>query len=343
MQDLPEQMTKERRWFKNNKKYSRKNEELEKSTTEKLRRSYMSFKNLNIGLRLFLSYGIIFLLVIVLAFTCYRNVKHLKENNTKTSLLSNITEGIGMVKEAILSYTHTVSKEQQEEEKRELAEARKNYHNNMEILATMEKSDTEGVRLLEQIKSALSFAAEANNKVIEIATSGDNPGAGQYYIENAMPRNDKINEALKVKQKQQETRTEESFRFTMQALVLLVGVIILIGCSVAYLITRSITKPLAELIELANRVAAGDLTVEIEINSRDEIGQLGSALQKMVHNLREMILHVSDTSNQVASAANQLHSTAEQIATGAEEVASQTGTVATASEEMSATSGNIAQ
>jgi methyl-accepting chemotaxis protein len=109
------------------------------------------------------------------------------------------------------------------------------------------------------------------------------------------------------------------------------------------LIGRSIKRPLAAGVVIANRLAAGDLSMEVVVSSNDETGKLLAAMKIMTENLRTIIGQVADTSTQVASAANQLNSTAEQIATGAEEVAAQSATVATAGEEMAATSSDIAQ
>jgi methyl-accepting chemotaxis protein len=110
-----------------------------------------------------------------------------------------------------------------------------------------------------------------------------------------------------------------------------------------WFISRGIKRPLAAGVTVANRLAQGDLTVEVEVASKDETGQLLAAMKIMTKNLRTVINQISDTSGQVAAAATQLQSTAEQIATGAEEVAAQTGTVATAGHEMAATSADIAQ
>ncbi len=126
-------------------------------------------------------------------------------------------------------------------------------------------------------------------------------------------------------------------------LVISTVISILVGIVLALIIGRMITTSMARAVSVANRLADGDLTVNIEADSLDETGQLLSAMQHMVQSLRDMISRTVDISTGIASASNQLHSTSAQIATGAEEVASQTNTVATASEEMSATSSDIAR
>lgn len=131
---------------------------------------------------------------------------------------------------------------------------------------------------------------------------------------------------------------------TVKIILLSLGLgVLFITIFTAWLITRSITKPLKEVVAISGKIAQGDLTVSVTTGSKDETGQVLESMRIMVENLRSIIGQVSNTSTQVASAASELHSTAERIATGAEEVAAQAGTVATAGEEMSATSGDIAQ
>lgn len=123
------------------------------------------------------------------------------------------------------------------------------------------------------------------------------------------------------------------------AIVACVVAAILLGV----LIAGAISAPIRRLADEANKVAAGDLRVQLVQGGTDEIGQMTGAFATMIGNLRTMIAKIEDASNRVTSTSGEVYSTSEQMATGAEEVASQAGTVATAGEEMSATSGDIAQ
>jgi methyl-accepting chemotaxis protein len=120
-------------------------------------------------------------------------------------------------------------------------------------------------------------------------------------------------------------------------------VCLVVAISLGLLIASAISAPMRKLAEEVDKVADGDLRVQLTQQGCDEIGQLTGAFSKMVDGIRTIIGQISSTSTQVAAASSQLNSTAERIATGAEEVAAQAGTVATAGEEMSATSGDIAQ
>jgi methyl-accepting chemotaxis protein len=117
---------------------------------------------------------------------------------------------------------------------------------------------------------------------------------------------------------------------------------VLLSLGLGFFIARMISMPVKLLSAEAEKIAHGDLSVEIYHRSQDEIGQLADSFREMVSNLRELIGKVSLGSETVASAATELSAASLQIATGAEELAAQAGTVATASEEMAATSMEIA-
>jgi methyl-accepting chemotaxis protein len=74
-----------------------------------------------------------------------------------------------------------------------------------------------------------------------------------------------------------------------------VVVLAALGLTIAagFFITRSITVPLAEAVKVAQQVAEGDLQVHIEVDSRDEAGQLLDAMQGMVAALKRMVAAAS--------------------------------------------------
>ncbi|MBJ6725492.1 methyl-accepting chemotaxis protein [Geomesophilobacter sediminis] len=127
----------------------------------------------------------------------------------------------------------------------------------------------------------------------------------------------------------------------LMTVLAVVGTLLAVGLGI--LISRVIVAPLNKAVSAADRLATGDLTVEIEATTTDEPGQLLASMQHMVAGLRDLVSQTVSISASIASASTQLQATSEQIATGAEEVASQARTVATASEEMAATSSSIAQ
>ena len=144
-------------------------------------------------------------------------------------------------------------------------------------------------------------------------------------------------------------KADEEFDSTRKAALieaLIIGLIgILLQAGLATWMLRAIMKPVDALRLMLMDISQGegDLTKRLDDTTRDELAEISKYFNLFIEKLRTIISNISQTSNQVATAANQLQSTAERIATGSEEVAAQASTVATAGEEMSATSGDIAQ
>ncbi len=88
---------------------------------------------------------------------------------------------------------------------------------------------------------------------------------------------------------------------------------------ISILVARSITRPLATAVGLAQRVSEGDLTHTVEAASRDELGQMLTSMNGMVANLRKTVAEVTAAAGNVASSSREMSAAAEQLAQGATE------------------------
>ncbi|MBX8483336.1 methyl-accepting chemotaxis protein [Pseudomonas cichorii] len=135
-------------------------------------------------------------------------------------------------------------------------------------------------------------------------------------------------------------------RDTSQARSLqLVGALValLLGVFAAIIITRQITRPLQETLEVVNRIASGDLSHTMVVTRRDELGVLQQGIQRMGTTLRELITGIRDGVTQIASAAEELSAVTEQTSAGVNSQKVETDQVATAMHEMSATVHEVAR
>jgi methyl-accepting chemotaxis protein len=140
---------------------------------------------------------------------------------------------------------------------------------------------------------------------------------------------------LKDKAIEEQNANESTTETTMLGLGI-AGVVI--GLGVGIFIARSITGAIAKMVAMIQEIAANNLTVDdLEIASQDEIGQAGTALNKMKNNLKEIIQSIASTAEHVASASEEISSSASQQAQGAETQKDQSAQVATAMQEMSST------
>ncbi|MFE4713266.1 methyl-accepting chemotaxis protein [Paenibacillus sp. NPDC056722] len=90
-----------------------------------------------------------------------------------------------------------------------------------------------------------------------------------------------------------------------QLLITIIGLIII--ALVIYAAINKILKPLKSIVNVSNRIAEGDLSSSpLSYDSNDEIGQLNTAIVKMQHSLRTLILNIQDSSEHVATSSQQL-------------------------------------
>jgi methyl-accepting chemotaxis protein len=109
-----------------------------------------------------------------------------------------------------------------------------------------------------------------------------------------------------------------------------------LGLLVALFLSRSIAGATQAVLAQAEAIAAGDLTRDdLKIRSRDELGDLTAAINKMSGSLRNMIMAITQNSMQVGSASEELSSTSQQITANSEETSAQAKVVADATEQVS--------
>ena len=118
---------------------------------------------------------------------------------------------------------------------------------------------------------------------------------------------------------------------------------LVIGLAATVLIALLIVRPLQRVIAVARQISAGDLSVEIEVDRSDEVGQLLEAMRGMSANLRDMVGRLQGGVMQISSSAQALSSVTEQTRVGVNGQKLETDQVATAMSEMTATVHEVAR
>ncbi|WP_248733065.1 methyl-accepting chemotaxis protein [Pseudomonas sp. MWU13-2517] len=141
----------------------------------------------------------------------------------------------------------------------------------------------------------------------------------------------------------QNTQGDHEASHTRLLLISVTVSALLLGTLAAWWIARQIAVPLREILTAAHRVADGDLSHDIQVARRDELGQLQRSIGQMTRNLRSLISSIGDSARQIASAAAQLSTVTLQTRTGVNHQKDETDQVATAMNEMLATAQEVAR
>ncbi|MEC0126337.1 methyl-accepting chemotaxis protein [Paenibacillus pabuli] len=126
----------------------------------------------------------------------------------------------------------------------------------------------------------------------------------------------------------------EASRGILITTLIIIGISIVGGAILAFWVIRSIDIPLKRLMIATNNIAAGDLTNEVKITSKDELGELSLAVNQMSGNLRQLVSQVGFNSEQVAATSEELSASAEQTRATADYISEAVQHIADGSEKL---------
>ncbi|WP_312396051.1 methyl-accepting chemotaxis protein [Stutzerimonas kunmingensis] len=116
-----------------------------------------------------------------------------------------------------------------------------------------------------------------------------------------------------------------------------------ITVTLAWVFTRSVVGPLGTAVSVAERIAGGDLTGDFVVEGKDEPARLLTSLKAMQANLRSTIQGIADSSNQLASAAEELNAVTEDSTRGLHQQNHEIEQAAAAVNEMTAAVDEVAR
>ncbi len=179
-------------------------------------------------------------------------------------------------------------------------------------------------------RSAVQNYKAANANIVAARAEMTTQGADIVTI------SDKLYD-IQLTRRDAESAQARSLQLISTLLALLVGIV------AALVITRQITRPIQETLAVVERIASGDLSHNIQVTRRDELGVLQQGIQRMGTTLRELISGIRDGVTQIASAAEELSAVTEQTSAGVNSQKIETDQVATAMHEMTATVQEVAR
>ncbi len=309
----------------------------------------MKLGNMRIGSRLAAGFGVVTLLLVVMAVLGVMGLKSMgdsmdrivKEGNHKVELARAANTALSDLTEGILTMTSLDDKKIHEKAKAKIAAARTIYRESLDELQKIDRSE-KGKEILQKFQSCVDEGKEANVRIVELLNTGKFKEAAQLNAEKARPATEKGQAALVEMVKYQTEQMNELYNHSVRTkentrnVLLGIGAFaLLFSVFIALLITRSITAPVSQALSVSNRLAEGDLTMTVEVKTSDEMGQLLTAMRNMVERLREVVANVNTAAGNVTAGSRQMSSGSQQISEGATEQAASAEEVSSSMEEMS--------
>ncbi len=180
-----------------------------------------------------------------------------------------------------------------------------------------------------------------NNQVDELRTM-----LNSELLSNSEAVNSALAKLLEINTQQIEatdTRAGEQYSTSLNLVITLLVIASGLTLLFAWLLTNSITKPIANALSAAEEIAEGNLTRPITVDGEDEAGRLLLAMSKMQDKLRDTLQRISGSATQLASAAEELNSVTDESARGLTQQNNEIEQAATAVNEMTSAVEEVAR
>ncbi|MGY1602054.1 methyl-accepting chemotaxis protein [Geodermatophilus sp. SYSU D00815] len=183
---------------------------------------------------------------------------------------------------------------------------------------------------------------EVGNQLDALAAAGRMAEFNQLRAQTVAPLSQQIVEELQALSElaataaeEQATEAADAYASTRTFLVAVIVVGAVLALAFGILVARGITRALDRVRGSAERLAEGDLTHRAQVDQRDEVGRMATAIDAAQDRLRELMASVVSSADAVAASSEELSASSAQISASAEETSAQSGVVASAAEEVS--------
>lgn len=317
----------------------------------------MSLRNMNIAPRAFLGFALIGGLMLVLGVFALNQMSKIRGAGEDIASMSvpsikSLDEFTQLtLRLRVLSYRLLVNREPDVQQKtfelfdlrnQQIRDAQKVYEPLIEGPQEHAAYD-QYVQLLAQYRQLEDRmkTLSRNNQVDELRTM-----LNSELLSNSEAVNAALAKLLEINTQQIEvtdTRAGEQYSTSLNLVITLLVIASGLTLLFAWLLTNSITKPIANALSAAEEIAEGNLTRPIHVDGDDEAGRLLLAMSKMQEKLRDTLQRISGSATQLASAAEELNSVTDESARGLTQQNNEIEQAATAVNEMTSAVEEVAR
>lgn len=309
------------------------------------------FYDLRISKKLLLSFVLILALTSALGIFAISQLAKVNQasSDIATNWLPSIRTSLEMktslsqIRSLQLQHVLTTDAAEMTRNEKLLGDAINTMQQKMAIYATL-ISTPEEREIFPQLSKTLEAFLTIHKNVVATSRDGKNDEARQILLKDGTPPYLQmfaaIDKLVKVNQDggaQADQFAESTFQSARIMIVALMAACIVIGLIMAIWVARIVSRPLQAAVNVAQRVADGDLTADIRSNSKDETGQLMTSLKAMNDSLLKIVTEVRQGTDTIATASNEIATGNLDLSSRTEEQASSLEETASSMEELTST------
>jgi len=310
----------------------------------------LSIGNMNVGRRLGAVFGIVMLTSLGVATLGVMNAgdaislgHSMTQKNRETAALSNAQSAVWALRWGVAQFIAVTDANDRKQIVDGQEKIRKQFDEAMRVYQAGSHTEEEKT-VLKDLNGAFEKYVGARSKWFELYGSGKMDEAVKFRAENLTPAGGatvkNLTSLIELQNKFVEASESNAVASMSQGRILLVaisGLALLAAAALVWLLSRSIVGPLKQALVVAQRVAAGDLSGEVEVKTKDETGVLLQALKSMSDSLRKIVGDVRSGSEAIASGTKQIASGNADLSQRTEEQASSLEETASSMEKLTST------
>lgn len=310
--------------------------------------------NWKIGMRISAAFAVVILICVAMGYFNYNRVKHIDREaalvaESTVPAVADLSGVQTRIYRNLLLLRHHAASTNPAEMARLEGEMKDNSAANAKALQEYEKLPfADGEReLYEKVKQDRTAYNDLIAQIEEVSRKSDaksNAMALEMIDTQLIPAANKVVDSVQAVidlnnngSKTGLARVREAVSATVHGTVIGLILAIVLAATISYLIVRSITTPMAKAVTALERLADGDLTASLDVDTKDEIGLMATALNSAVYRLHSTMQQVADSAANASSSSQQLAAASEAIASGAQEQAASLEETSASLEEITAT------
>ena len=286
------------------------------------------FKSLSISARLGLGFGCLLVLLVAMATVGQLSLNQVNTRMqemtgagaTKTKLVNSMLESVGSLgiqsrSSAMLNEIDPKQAQEQIQAVRKTLQEYAKQEAQLAQLITPATASAAETALLQQVQAAAQKAKPEIESAMQAADDGDTVTASLNLMTRAAPAESiwrqQLGELIALQNRLNDEAAASAEAIQSRARwiggVLVVAAMAL-GLLIAWRITASITQPIARAVVVAERIARGDLTSQVEVRIHDETGRLLEAIAAMQDRLRSLVAEIGQAADSILVASSEVAS-----------------------------------
>ena len=306
-------------------------------------------KNMKIGTRLALTFGIIVIFLLVNGIMSINVIgtlnKHMgklvNDRMPKVEQANTIIKNVNISARALRNVLIEPSQKIKTEELKRITDSQEQTNKIIQSMQQTVKSE-KGISLLKELVDAQAAYIEQRDIYIGFINGDQLDKAKEMLLtklRNVQKKYFDTCEAMVLFQTELSNLAakegNDSAKQSRNIIITLLIVAVCLSSILAVMIIRSINGPVKKVASLAGSMAHGDLTGKLDVDQKDEIGDMSNSLNTMVSQLRTMMIEIISGVHHLTSSSTNMAAVSLQLSTSARGTAEKSNTVAAAAEEMS--------